>query len=249
MNQREGPKDDQSNEASEALLLSNANKREIAKFPEELRAHVSEILSRQNQRLVKKARKAVELMKSALINGLTDLPNRRFFEKRLAGEWSRSERNNQETSSNHPKKDLVLIFIDIDYFKRVNDTYGHSGGDAVLKELAKILKGSVKRGSDFVARFGGEEFVILLPETGLEGAIVLAEKLRAAIEKTTFEHGGKEIKITASFGIAGKESSATKEDFVKRADVALYEAKEAGRNRVISDSGSEQKQAGEQEVA
>ncbi|HIE59298.1 MAG TPA: GGDEF domain-containing protein [Hydrogenothermaceae bacterium] len=151
--------------------------------------------------------------------GLTGLFNKGKFNKVLKKEVERAKRY---------KRPLSLIIFDIDHFKRINDTYGHKVGDEVLKELAKIIK-SVIRKADFVARWGGEEFVILAPETDLDGALNLAEKLRQTVEKHQFPTVKN---VTISLGVAQYIDGETPEEFIIRADMALYKAKENGRNRV-----------------
>lgn len=126
-------------------------------------------------------------------------------------------------------KALTLIFIDIDHFKRVNDTYGHLVGDDVLKRIAQIVSNRI-RNSDIFSRWGGEEFVLLLPDTSLDEAIGLANSLKEAINFEEFDQAGS---ITCSFGIAILDESETGEDLLKRADAKLYEAKETGRNRIV----------------
>jgi len=128
-------------------------------------------------------------------------------------------------------RDMSIIFFDIDHFKRVNDVYGHEIGDIVLKKLANLVSLNI-RTSDIFARWGGEEFVIILPETSLLDAVILAEKLRGVIEKYNFNTPKQ---ITCSFGVTSFYGKETEDDVLKRADKYLYKAKELGRNRVISE--------------
>ena len=130
------------------------------------------------------------------------------------------------------KHNLSLLMFDIDNFKRINDTFGHQVGDSVLKELAWLVSKSVRSTNTF-ARWGGEEFVILLVETAMEGANAYAEKLRGDIEKYRFNIAGS---LTCSFGVAQFKDSDDMESLVKRADEALYNAKEGGRNRICTSS-------------
>ena len=125
--------------------------------------------------------------------------------------------------------------MDVDFFKKVNDTYGHDAGDEVLVETARRLRRGV-RGIDILARFGGEEFVVVMPDTDRFSASRVAERLRAAIETTPYSihKGAREISVTASFGVSCLENRLeTADELAKRADEALYEAKKTGRNRVV----------------
>ena len=159
----------------------------------------------------------------ATTDGLTGIYNRRYFEETLEKELRRAKR------FNHP---VSLIILDIDYFKKFNDSYGHQTGDQVLKTVAEMTKSNA-RDSDIVARYGGEEFVAILPETDLDGAMVLAERLRWAVENYSFVFDGNQLKITISIGVAYSES-IDKITLVKNADAALYKAKESGRNKVCT---------------
>ena len=154
---------------------------------------------------------------------LTQLPNRRDMHKTIEKEVERANRF---------KKAFSIIFIDIDHFKDVNDTYGHAAGDAVLKSVASTLR-SLLRKYDVLARYGGEEFLTLLPETELKDAAHVAERFRKQIENQTIFFGGQEIKVTITLGVAQFDSSQGAEKCIQLADKALYEGKEHGRNKVI----------------
>jgi diguanylate cyclase (GGDEF)-like protein len=163
----------------------------------------------------------------SMIDQLTNIPNRRSFDDRLCMEWKQAVREQTPIS---------LLMMDMDKFKDLNDTYGHQQGDIVLMTAAAIFPKSFKRPGDFAARWGGEEFVILLPNTPLDGAVEVAEKIRADIEKTTFMTvNGSEVRMTVSIGVNSliptNENSI--DAFISGSDKALYIAKEAGRNRVI----------------
>ena len=159
----------------------------------------------------------------AFTDPLTGLANRRAFDERLDHVVNTIDRYGGSVS---------LILADIDHFKRVNDGYGHDAGDAVLREIAQTVAGSV-RTIDLAARFGGEEIAILLPRTGLEGARELAERLRRSVANKTIRVRGQELRVTASFGVACyPESSADQRALFTTADAALYEAKASGRNQV-----------------
>ncbi len=161
----------------------------------------------------------------ANVDGLTEVYNHRYFQNSLEQEISRSERNDNTIS---------ILFIDIDHFKNFNDDYGHQAGDFVLREFCATLKSHLRQ-YDTLARYGGEEFVVILPETDGEVAIAVAEKLRLAIENTTFNEGPQNYNVTASFGVASSrpalEDDFSKNNFINKADHALYESKEQGRNR------------------
>jgi two-component system, cell cycle response regulator len=161
----------------------------------------------------------------ATIDPLTQVANRRAVEQRLAHEFQRERRYK------HP---LACILIDIDHFKKVNDTYGHPMGDKVLVEVAAAIRESI-RTTDLVARFGGEEFIVVAPETPATAAHMVAERIRRAITaKTTAKADQGLPVVTASLGVATTEVQVTTEaDLVAKADAALYRAKHEGRNRVI----------------
>lgn len=161
----------------------------------------------------------------ALADGLTGLANRRGFDMALAACLSAPELEEHGPS---------LLMTDIDFFKQVNDNYGHLFGDKVLRSVAQILRGNLK-GKDTAARYGGEEFVILLPDTPLEGARHVAENIRAAVERFRIKRTDKNetvASITVSLGVAGYRGGESGSDFVARADAALYASKNQGRNRV-----------------
>ena len=160
----------------------------------------------------------------AKTDGLTGIANHRHFYETLERELARSNRK---------KNGFALILVDIDNFKSINDTYGHQAGDAVIIELTKHLKANIRAG-DMAARYGGEEFCLVLPDTILEGALTLANRVREAIERTPFADAKNEIKYTASFGLAMYDGNApsSKDELISRADKALYESKNTGKNKV-----------------
>ncbi|MEL3889290.1 diguanylate cyclase [Ferrovibrio sp. MS7] len=163
-----------------------------------------------------------ELYSLATIDALTRLYNRRRFMEQFAHFHALGGRTGLP---------LSLVVFDIDHFKRINDGHGHAAGDRVLVEVAAAARASC-RSTDLVARLGGEEFGVLLPNTGSQGALMLAEKLRAAIERAEIIEGGVAIPVTASFGIAEAQQQETPDEITRRADMALYAAKQQGRNRV-----------------
>ena len=154
---------------------------------------------------------------------LTQLPNRRDMQRTIEKEVERSKRLNRCFS---------IIFIDIDHFKNVNDTYGHAAGDAVLKSVASTIR-TLLRKYDVLARYGGEEFLTLLPETEQNDAAHVAERFRKQIENQTIFFSGQEIKVTITLGVAQFDSNLGAEKCIQLADKALYEGKEHGRNKVI----------------
>jgi diguanylate cyclase (GGDEF)-like protein len=162
---------------------------------------------------------------------LTKVYNRGYLDERLVHEVKRTFRF---------ERPLSLIMLDIDHFKIINDTFGHSTGDQILKECAWFMSNCVRKEIDWVARYGGEEFVIVLPETPLAGALVAAERSRAGLASHVIDAGGTELRITASFGVTSFTPGGQKEDLtmaaalVERADTCLYQAKNEGRNRVVS---------------
>jgi len=165
------------------------------------------------------------LQEQAISDPLTGLYNRRYLSEFLPRELARSGRN---------ATPVAVILLDLDRFKRVNDSFGHEAGDIVLNAIGDLLKGKV-RGSDIACRYGGEEFALILPETGAEAAARRAEDIRVAISALEVRHAGKPLgKIAASFGIAlFPEHAQDTDDLLRVADVALYAAKGAGRNRVV----------------
>lgn len=164
----------------------------------------------------------------AFVDGLTGVRNRRYFDEQLAIEVALAQRNQLPIS---------LIMIDVDFFKRFNDCYGHQAGDDCLRLVANRLLSCLKRPTDFVARYGGEEFVCLLPDTDLDGALALAETLREAVLACQMAHAESAVSewVTVSLGVSsmGPTQVTTGNELVKQADGNLYQAKHQGRNRVI----------------
>jgi two-component system, cell cycle response regulator len=162
------------------------------------------------------------LIEHAHIDPLTGLPNRRALMERLQQEWSRMERHGMPFS---------FIMADVDHFKKVNDTFGHLVGDQLLKEVAQVFAEQC-RTVDTPARFGGEEFAIVVPHETTARAVCLAERCRKNIEKISIPVNGEEVRATVSFGIAETTGLSTPETLIQHADEALYAAKVAGRNKV-----------------
>lgn len=164
-----------------------------------------------------------EIYRLMTIDGLTQVHNKRHFQESLEREFARSKRYGNPFS---------LVLFDIDHFKKINDTYGHLAGDEVLRKLGPLLKKRV-RTNDIVARVGGEEFAVILPEAGQAGGLALAEKLRSLVESEEFIYNGILVPVTVSLGVASYEAhTENAEAVVSLADEKLYEAKRGGRNRV-----------------
>ena len=160
----------------------------------------------------------------AATDGLTGLFNRRYLEGALERELARADRSSSG---------LALLLLDIDHFKSFNDTYGHAMGDLVLKKVATTLQRCLRQ-ADVLARFGGEEFVVLLPQVGARGAMESAERIRATLERSGIHPGGPRQRVTVSIGLAMFPDHAdSSESLLRAADEALYRAKDAGRNRIV----------------
>ena len=176
---------------------------------------------------LKKTRDLLENLST--LDGLTNIPNRRRFDEIFIHEWTRAVRN---------KAPLSLLFIDIDHFKNYNDYYGHLAGDDCLKAVARVLQSSLGRAADFLARFGGEEFIILLPDTKENGCRHLAESIRSAVENLDIEHRGSPVAdhLTVSIGAVTcvDVTACDRELLLEHADRLLYQAKHEGRNRVAA---------------
>lgn len=170
------------------------------------------------------------LKENSMLDGLTGIANRRRFNDTMLTEWNRAKRSGST---------LSILMVDIDFFKNYNDTYGHLEGDECLRKVALALKNGLKRPADLVARWGGEEFACILPETGHAEALTIAEDLRRSIMELAIPHKGSIIEkfVTVSMGVATISPSENEEfeSLIKKADDALYKAKERGRNRVFSE--------------
>lgn len=175
------------------------------------------------------AKANVALARMARLDSLTQLPNRRLFDETIDQEWRRLAREEQG---------LSLVMCDIDCFKQYNDTYGHQAGDDCLRLVAQVLDECAKRAGDLACRYGGEEFIFLLPNTPLEGATKFADRVRLAVEALALPHDTSCVAsvVTLSIGVAAQIpcSDTLPEVLIKAADEALYQAKEAGRNRVVA---------------
>lgn len=190
--------------------------------------YISE-LTKQSSITIERANVYSEILKNATMDALTGLNNRRQFEVRLKEEYSSANRQNTP---------LCAIMIDIDFFKKFNDTYGHAIGDTVLRTTANVIKEQLRE-YDIPSRYGGEEFCILLPQTNIDEAKIVAERLRTSVENKKIEiqtnknEQIKHISVTISVGLARLDIKDMADDLYMKADRALYEAKEQGRNRVV----------------
>jgi diguanylate cyclase (GGDEF)-like protein len=163
----------------------------------------------------------------AATDGLTGLLNKRSLEEALARDLARADRG---------QVSLGIVMLDVDFFKKVNDTHGHQVGDEVLKAVAQVVATSLRTG-DVAARYGGEEFVTVLPGSDIEGSTIVAERIRKKLEQTEVQTSSGKLRVTASFGVAavcGPNCRGSAKDLVAKADAALYDAKRAGRNRVVA---------------
>jgi diguanylate cyclase (GGDEF)-like protein len=202
---------------------------------EDHRAHLAELVAARtaeleaslarNDALLAEVRATGEMLeKQSREDALTGLANRRHFDERLAIEIARAERYQ------HP---LCLLLLDLDHFKRINDSAGHAAGDSVLRLAARTMAANA-RATDFVARIGGEEFAVLLPEQDLSGAFAAAENLRAMVAGLDTGDIAPSLRVTASIGLAAVRPGEGRDALLRRADAALYEAKNAGRDRVVA---------------
>lgn len=206
-------------------LLVVDDTRETHDFLEDEVALVSAIAN-QAVLAIENARLYLQVKEQAITDGLTSLYNHRYFQLRFAEEYAHCRRYGN---------DLSLIMMDIDHFKHYNDTYGHIAGDLALKEIAGLTRASVRE-NDIVARYGGEEIVIILPMTPLEGAKIVAERIRSAVQECKFlgDMNIPQVSITVSLGVSSYAARhENRELLLQEADMALYAAKEAGRNRVM----------------
>ncbi len=174
-----------------------------------------------------KKRMEDELSALAHFDPLTSNPNRRAFDRRPADEWERSARSGAP---------LSLLLIDLDRFKRCNDSFGHAAGDRCLRRAAHAIQGEVRRGADFAARVGGDEFAAILSNTPLAAAVAIAERIRAAVESACLaaERSPSSARVTVSIGCASSRDAPSREGVFDAADAALYEAKRRGRNLTIA---------------
>lgn len=186
------------------------------------RAREREVLS-----LVEQLQQANHRLENlAALDGLTGIPNRRKLDETLDVEWRRSTRTQSSIS---------LLMMDVDFFKRYNDTYGHLAGDECLKRIARALEGGVRRTGDFLARYGGEEFAAVLPHTDLAGACAVGQTLRAAVEALGIPHEASDTAVIVTISVGAASTTVDRRELgslIAAADEALYQAKSQGRNQV-----------------
>jgi diguanylate cyclase (GGDEF)-like protein len=195
--------------------------REIRELhPDDL--HFMQLMSQRAASTVLNSRRVALAQQGAHTDPLTGVYNRRFFDQTFDQHWQSMVRF----------EPYCMVLLDIDHFKSINDTYGHSVGDEVLQEVAMRIKSSLRK-DDLLARYGGEEFAILLPCTAMESAVHVAERLRITLSRTSINTSSGALKITASFGVATYQDWMSQPDLIREADYALYEAKSRGRNCVV----------------
>lgn len=203
----------------------NESRDALVKSEQQLKQYAAE-LADSNEKLVAANE---ELQRTSFLDGLTGIANRRYFDTSLEREWQNAKRH---------KTSLALLMLDIDFFKAYNDTYGHLAGDDCLKAIGGMLEQLPKRAGDIVARYGGEEFAFVLPDTDVQGAMLLAGRVQEGIEKLRIEHSGSSIsnRVTLSIGVAvvTPEPEAAASSIITMADQALYQAKNQGRNRIFA---------------
>ncbi len=205
------------NSQNELIALQNENQ-------EILEQHVQERTLELNIALQELGEANQELARKNTLDELTGLNNRRFYDQKILAEFRRSKRN---------LTSLSLVLIDIDHFKKVNDTYGHQAGDQCLQQIAEKIKASLKRSTDIGCRYGGEEFCLILPNTDTLGAIELAENLRQRVSQTQCEFDDVSLQVTISCGVSTykQQADVNPEQIFAAADKALYQAKHNGRNQ------------------
>jgi diguanylate cyclase (GGDEF)-like protein len=195
----------------------------IYKLQRELQAEIRE--RKQAEAALRKAN--LELQRLAVLDELTQIPNRRRFDQYLQAQWE------QPASG-----ELSLLLCDVDYFKRYNDYYGHQGGDKCLQQVAQAISRNIGHSTDLAARYGGEEFAVILPDTNSAGAVRVAEFIQTELRNMKISHAFSEVSdlVTLSIGIATLKPDATNtpQGLIASADAALYEAKHQGRNRAIA---------------
>lgn len=215
-------------QALESAVNSKNSQYELLNLQKEsqemLEQHVQERTLELNIALQELEEANQELARKNTLDELTGLNNRRFYDQKILAEFRRSKRN---------LTNLSLVLIDIDHFKKVNDTYGHQAGDYCLQQIANLMKASLKRSTDIGCRYGGEEFCLILPDTDTIGAIEFAEILRQKVSQESFEYDGITLQINISCGVSTykQQDNIGPEQIFAAADKGLYQAKNKGRNQ------------------
>lgn len=194
----------------------------IRHYIDQISAHRAELQRQVDERTAELVKANHELKMLSRTDDLTGIPNRRDIMEKIQFEYHRSKRSHQP---------FAIILGDIDKFKRFNDTYGHDCGDVVLRMVAQTLQASVRK-NDYLSRWGGEEFLIVLPETTVEGTLVVAERIRSSVEEAHLEYEGKKLQVTITLGVAFFDEKLGVDQSIQNADQALYLGKQNGRNRV-----------------
>ena len=218
------PINEHNNNHIDYFMVVSIDITEQKKVNREMQELNRELESRVKKRTLELENAIEQLLVISETDNLTNIANRYVCERRLSENIATAKRNSEP---------LSLLMIDIDYFKKYNDKYGHAFGDIVLTSIAQTIEGSLLRETDLAARFGGEEFVVLLPTTECDMALVIAERIRINVKSLAFKHDGLDTtsSITISIGIASLKAHKLNEtDLLKQADIALYIAKKNGRN-------------------
>ena len=197
-------------------------------------AFIAQVYDRERQRFERRLHELSDKLHEVSIRDpLTGIYNRRHFSERLTSELAYSRRHGTPIS---------VVMMDVDHFKRVNDVHGHRAGDAVLIDVAQLVQGEVRQ-EDLLARYGGEEFVLVLRDTDAACAKIVAERLRARVEKHEATHAGRTIRVTLSLGCAAELGGGTEETLLRTADARMYEAKRRGRNCVVGEGFEPRREA------
>ena len=200
---------------------------ENARIHENLEARIMERTREIKEANAQLTQQAIALREQSIRDSLTGLYNRRYFSESLSKLFELARRY---------QRPLVLACLDVDNFKQINDTYFHAGGDRVLMALASLLSKNIRQ-ADVIARLGGEEFALIMPETTLPAALILCERLRNTVEHYDWNQIALDLRVTISIGVADDSDSADEQELLRRADAQLYTAKRLGRNQVVAAAG------------
>lgn len=210
-----------------AVVLILQYRRRIEQMESQLDNIIQERTLELQMTLQELAEKNLQLEAQSTTDALSGIRNRAYFDQKIAAELNRSRRE---------QRPLAVVLLDIDWFKQVNDNYGHLAGDQVIRQVAGLIQSSLKRCSDHACRYGGEEFALLLPNTSVEGALDVAERIRYLLAEKALQVEDHELTITISAGCyaATADAESTPDYYIHCADKALYQAKNAGRNKVMT---------------